>query len=229
VRGGGRSVAAMNSIDSLTLEVPDVAAARAFYATAFGIDTQLDFRVADAPASGFRGYTLSLLVGQPATVEALHGAALAAGAQELKPVKKSFWGVGGVVQAPDGAILKLATSARKDSGPATREIDQLVLLLGVEDVGASKRFYVDHGLAVDKSFPGKYVQFASEPGRIGLGLYGRKALAKDAGVAQDGSGSHRLVLGSRSGPFTDPDGFETDQPAVPTFVSTEMDVTGAGV
>ena len=45
---------------------------------------------------------------------------------------------------------------------------------------------------------------------VTLGLYGRRALAKDAGVAQDGSGSHRLIIGSGAGPFTDPDGFECE-------------------
>ena len=44
-------------------------------------------------------------------------------------------------------------------------------------------------------------------GAVTLGLYGRRALAKDAGVDQDGSGSHRLVIGGDGGAFTDPDGF----------------------
>jgi len=83
-----------------------------------------------------------------------------------------------------------------------------VLLLGAEDVPASKRFYVDHGLSVARSFGRKYVEFEASSGAVTLGLYGRRALAKDAGVAQDGSGSHRLAIGSDAGPFTDPDGFE---------------------
>jgi hypothetical protein len=45
------------------------------------------------------------------------------------------------------------------------------------------------------------------PSTSKLGLYKRRALAKDAGVSRDGSGSHRLVIGSDGGPFTDPDGF----------------------
>jgi len=40
-----------------------------------------------------------------------------------------------------------------------------------------------------------------------MNLVRRRALAKDAGVAPDGTGSHRLTIGSESGPFTDPDGF----------------------
>jgi predicted lactoylglutathione lyase len=134
-------------------------------------------------------------------------AALAAGATSLKPVAKSFWGFGAVVQAPDGAIWKVATSAKKDTGPATREIDQIVLLLGVEDVAVSKRFYVEHGLAVAKSFGRKYVEFATPGSAVKFALYGRRALAKDAGVSPEGSGSHRLVIGGDAGSFTDPDGF----------------------
>ena len=56
-------------------------------------------------------------------------------------------------------IWKLATSAKKDKGPATRKIDNLVLLLGAADLGASKRFYVEQGLQVKRSFPGRYVEF----------------------------------------------------------------------
>jgi hypothetical protein len=83
-----------------------------------------------------------------------------------------------------------------------------VLLLGAADVPASKRFYVDRGLAVARSFGRKYVEFDMPSGAVTLGLYGRRALAKDAGVAQEGTGSHRLIIGGDAGPFTDPDGFE---------------------
>ncbi|MGH3392131.1 MAG: glyoxalase [Actinomadura sp.] len=197
----------MISIDSVTLEVADATAANSFYTAAFGLDTQVRLRVSEAPTTGFRGFTLSLTVSQPSAVNSLIDAALDAGATSLKPAAKSFWGYGGVVQAPDGAIWKVASSAKKDTGPATREIDQIVLLLGVEDVAASKRFYVDHGLAVARSFGRKYVEFATGSSPVKLALYGRRALAKDAGVSPDGTGSHRLTIGSDAGPFTDPDGF----------------------
>ncbi|HEY1665280.1 MAG TPA: glyoxalase [Trebonia sp.] len=197
----------MTSIESITIDVADPAAAKKFYAAAFCLDTPLRFRAAEAPTAGFRGFTLSLTVSQPADVKALVEAALDAGATALKPVAKSLWGYGGVVQAPDGTIWKVATSAKKDKGPATKQIDQIVLLLGAADVGASKRFYTDHGLSVAKSF-GKYVEFATPSSPVKLGLYGRRALAKDAGVAPDGSGSHRLAIGGDAGSFTDPDGFE---------------------
>ena len=197
----------MVSIESVTIEAADPAAAERFYADAFGLDGQLRVRAAEAPTSGFRAFTLSLTVSQPANVKCLIEAAVDAGATTLKPVTKSFWGYGGVVQAPDGAIWKVATSAKKDTGPASRHIDQVVLLLGAADVAASKRFYLDHGLTVAKSFGRKYVEFATGPGPVKLGLYGRRALAKDAGVAPDGTGSHRLVIGGDAGHFTDPDGF----------------------
>ncbi len=195
----------MTSIESLTLEVPDPTAANAFYTAAFGLGTKLGLRASEAPTTGFRGFTLSLVVSQSATVDELVGAAVDAGATPLKPVKKSFWGYGGVVGAPDGTIWKVATSSKKNTGPASREIDEIVLLLGVSDIAASKRFYVDRGLEVARSFGRKYVQFSTA--HVKLALYGRRALAKDAGVSPDGAGSHRIVIGSDSGSFTDPDGF----------------------
>jgi predicted lactoylglutathione lyase len=197
----------MTSIKSITLETPDPTSANAFYATAFGLGTHLGVRASDAPTTGFRGFTVSLVVSQPSTVDTLIGAALDGGGTALKPAKKGFWGYGGVVQAPDGTIWKVATSSKKDTGPATRKIDNIVLLLGVADVKASKRFYIDRGLAVAKSFGSKYVEFATPESTVKLALYGRRAAAKDAGVSPDGTGSHRIVIGSDAEPFTDPDGF----------------------
>ena len=203
----------MTSIESVTLEVPDPTAATAFYTAAFGLGAQVRVRASEAPTAGFRGFTMSLIVSQPSTVSSLIDTALAAGATTLKPVQKSLWGYGGVVQAPDGAIWKVATSARKDTGPASRQVDQIVLLVAATDVAATKRFYVEHGLTVGKSF-GKYVEFAMPSSPIKLGLYGRRALAKDAGVSPDGTGSHRLTIGSDAGPFTDPDGFAWEAASV---------------
>ncbi|MDT7797671.1 MAG: hypothetical protein QOI78_1104 [Actinomycetota bacterium] len=195
----------MTSIESFTLEVADPAAAERFYTAAFGLGDRLRVRASEEPTTGFRGFTLSLTVSQPANVDALIGAALEAGATALKPAAKSMWGYGGVVQAPDGTIWKIATSAKKDTGPATREVDDVVLLLGATDVAASKKFYVDHGIAVGKSFGRMYVEF--ETTGLKLGLYRRKALAKDAGVSPEGEGSHRIAIVGDGTPFTDPDGF----------------------
>jgi hypothetical protein len=204
----------MTSIESITLEVPDPTIANAFYAAAFGLGTVVGVRASEAPTTGFRGFALSLVVSQPSTVDSLIGTALDGGATTLKPVKKSFWGVGGVVQAPDGTIWKVATSAKKETGPATRQVDDVVLLLGVADVKASKQFYVDRGLAVAKSFGSKYVEFETAGSPVKLALYSRRAAAKDAGVSPDGTGSHRIVIGCDAGPFTDPDGFAWEAPSV---------------
>ncbi|MFD5135703.1 glyoxalase [Streptomyces sp. NPDC058378] len=203
----------MASITSVTLEVADPTAAEHFYATAFGLGPELRVRASQEPSTGFRGFTLSLTVSQPSTVNGLIDAALDAGASAVKPATKSLWGYGGVVQAPDGTLWKIATSAKKDKGPATREIDRFVLLLGAEDVLASKRFHVGQGLTVGKSFGRKYVEFDTPSSPVTLALYGRRALAKDAGVPPEGTGSHRIALGSDIGPFTDPDGFEWEKPA----------------
>ncbi|WP_454858353.1 VOC family protein [Promicromonospora soli] len=196
----------MANIDSVTLEVADPSTARSFYDAAFDLGDRLQLRETDAPTSGFRGFHLSLISSQPANVNALFDAAVAAGASVLKPVTKSLWGHGVVVQAPDGTIWKMATSAKKDSGPAAREIDEIVLLIGAADVSASKKFYVERGMTVGKSF-GSYVDFKMGSSPIGFGLYKRAALAKDGGVPPEGSGSHRLAVNSDLGAFTDPDGF----------------------
>jgi uncharacterized glyoxalase superfamily protein PhnB len=197
----------MPSIESVILESPDPTTAAAFYDTAFGLGPRLRVRASNEPTDGFRGFTLSLVVAQPGNVDLLVGAAVNGGATTLKAPTKSFWGYGGVVRAPDGAVWKVASSTKKDTGPATRAIDDLVLLLGVADVKATKRFYVEHGLEVAKSYGSKYVEFASGSGTVKLALYGRRALAKDAGVPPEGGGSHRMVVVGGTGAFADLDGF----------------------
>jgi predicted lactoylglutathione lyase len=195
------------TLASVTLEVPDVEAAQHFY-TAFGVHDRVRLQPAETDSTGFRGFTLALTVSGPATVDGFVRAAVDAGATVLKPAAKSLWGYGGVVRAPDGTIWKIATSAKKDTGPDTREIDEFVLLLGVEDVKATKEFYASRGMAVAKSFGGKYVEFASGgPGTVKLALYKHRTLAKELGVPAEGSGGHRIVLGTGADACTDLDGF----------------------
>ena len=52
---------------------------------------------------------------------------------------------------------------------------------GRADVAASKRFYVERGLAVARASAAS-TSSSSRAGAVTLGLYGRRALAKDAGV-----------------------------------------------
>jgi hypothetical protein len=71
-RQASLSLAGMdNTIESLTLEVADSAASQDFYQAAFDLDTQVHARVADTRSSGFRGFTISLVVSQPSTVDSL--------------------------------------------------------------------------------------------------------------------------------------------------------------
>ncbi|MGC5021328.1 hypothetical protein [Micromonospora sp. DT47] len=76
----------------------------------------------------------------------------------------------------DGPPLTAWSSATTNS--------DVVLLLGVADVKASKQFYVDRGLAVAKSFGSKYVEFETAGSPVKLALYSRRAAAKDAGVSR---------------------------------------------
>lgn len=203
----------MATIESVVLGTPDPASAEAFYAAAFGLGSRLAVRASDAPTSGFRGYTLSIVVPGPSAVDGFVGSALDAGAEVLKPAARSLWGYGGAVRAPDGAVWTVASSSKKDTGPAGREIDDVVLLLGVADVKASKQFYVERGLAVAKSFGSRYVEFDLPGSPIKLSLYGRRAAARNAGVDPEGAGSHRIVVVGDLGPLTDPDGFEWEATA----------------
>lgn len=195
----------MPSIDHLIIEADDPTVHGSFYADAFALGPRVQVRGSTEPTSGFRGFTLSLVVPGPAGVDALAAAAVEAGGRVLKAASKSLWGYGGVVQAPDGTVVTLASSSKKDTGPADGTLDELVLQLGVDDVAASKRFYTEQGLTVGQSFGRKYVTF--ETGPVTLALYQRRALAKTAGVPPEGTGSHRVAVAADTGPFTDPDGF----------------------
>ena len=61
-RDKAANLAAMTAIESVTLEVPDTSAARAFYTDAFGLDGQIGVREGAGTSTGFRGFTLSLIV-----------------------------------------------------------------------------------------------------------------------------------------------------------------------
>ncbi|UVS78427.1 hypothetical protein Actkin_02160 [Actinokineospora sp. UTMC 2448] len=60
-----------------------------------------------------------------------------------------------------------------------------------------------------------YVEFDAGTSPVKLALYRRRALAKDAGVSPEGTGSHRLTIGGDAGSFIDPDGFawQAESPA----------------
>lgn len=99
----------MTAIESIVLESPDPQAAEEF-CTAFGADVPMRIRASQEPTSGFRGFSISLSVSQPSDVDALFADALDAGAESLKPPRKSLWGYGAVFRAPDGSVWKAVTS-----------------------------------------------------------------------------------------------------------------------
>ncbi|MGQ7311103.1 glyoxalase [Microbacterium arabinogalactanolyticum] len=193
------------NIHSITIEVgeDEIPAAESFYRDALRLGDRIDVQAGGQPSSGFRGFAPSVILAQPEDVDALFSRALAAGARALKPVTKSLWGYGGSLLSPDGTSWQIASANKTATGPATGEVERLVLLLGVDGVKASKRFYQDQGFTVAKSFPA-YVEFDS--GAVTLALYKRKALARQVGIDSDGSGSHRLTVVAEKA-FVDPDGY----------------------
>ncbi|HEY9482799.1 MAG TPA: hypothetical protein VIR00_07530 [Micromonosporaceae bacterium] len=76
----------MTSIEYVTLEVADPTAADAFYGEAFGLGDTVSIRASQVPTTGFHGFTLSLMVSQPSTVDSLVASALGGGATTLKAV-----------------------------------------------------------------------------------------------------------------------------------------------
>jgi len=210
------------SVDAITLGVLEPDQARRFYIDGFGLTVLADHGdfvslglgehsaplslyandalAADAQTKpdgdGFRGFTISYLVEQPAAVDLVVSRASAAGAQVIKPAKKSMWGgYSGVLRAPDGALWKVATPHKKgdavDSIPAPTDV---AVLLGLADVKRSLAFYEALGMTVGKAFGSKYADFASGAGTSTLALYGWEALAKDAGVPAAGSGFRSMTL-----------------------------------
>ena len=78
------------AIASLTLEVRDPAASQEFLRDRAWGWLRVQARVAGTPATGFRGFTISLVVGQPSAVDSLLGAALGGGGKTLKPAQKGL-------------------------------------------------------------------------------------------------------------------------------------------
>lgn len=193
----------MTSIEHITIEADSVDAG--FYDDVLGLDWRVRVVASSEATTGFRGFVLGLVVAQPVGVDGLMESTENAGAVVLKPPSKSLWGYGGALQAPDGTVITVASSTKKNTGPTSRKVDEIVLQLGVADVVTSRRFYAERGLAETKSFGRSYVEFATGP--VSLTLNARGALAKTVGLSADGTGSHRLVIGSDAGAFSDPDGY----------------------
>jgi catechol 2,3-dioxygenase-like lactoylglutathione lyase family enzyme len=62
------------------------------------------------------------------------------------------------------------------------------IMLGVEDLARSKKFYAEGmGAAIDQDYPG-FVKLSLGGGSSSLALYERGAAAQDAGVSPEGAG-----------------------------------------
>jgi hypothetical protein len=206
-------VTVMASIESVTLDVADLTAANRFYTGAFGLGTQVRLRASEAPTTGFRGFTLSLTVSQPATVNGLIGAALDAGATSLKPAAKSFGATAASYEPRTGLSGRSRRRRRRTParppGRSTRSCS----------CWEPRTWPRASGSTLTAAWPWRRALAASTSSsplrRVpsSWALYGRRAAAKDAGVSPEGTGSHRLMVGSDAGPFTDPDGFAWEEAA----------------
>ncbi|HYZ10734.1 MAG TPA: VOC family protein [Actinomycetota bacterium] len=67
------------------------------------------------------------------------------------------------------------------------DLQVTAIMLGVEDVARSRRFYEELGCAIDQDHP-TFVSFDLGDGSSSLALYPRQAAAQDAGVSPEGSG-----------------------------------------
>ena len=199
----------MTSIESITLEAPDPAAAGRFYTAAFGLGTQLRLRASKAPTAGFRGFTISLTVSQPATVKGPIGAALDAGATPLKPATKQFW-------AATPASCKPRTGPSGRSRPRRRRTPDRPPGRSTRSCCWAPRTWPRaNGSTPTAALPWR-MPMAASSSRSPLHPMPSSwrstgdAAARDAGVSPDGTGSHRLMIGSDAGPFTGLDGFAWD-------------------
>ena len=79
------------------------------------------------------------------------------------------------------------------------------IMIGVDDLARSKKFYGELGCAIDRDHP-HFVSFDLGDGSSSLALYEREAAARDAGVSSEGSGfrgvSFHFIVPSNSGPTT---------------------------
>jgi catechol 2,3-dioxygenase-like lactoylglutathione lyase family enzyme len=210
-------------IDIITLGVNDLQQAREFYGGAFGatVDVEdralkvslgpnaspLDLRAWDevandagvpARSSGFRGFTLSYILGSAEDVDRILTCAERHGGQVSKPPKNAVWGYSAYVTDPDGYLWKIASSKRRpllgrqqavaSNGDAVKP-QEVPITIGVADMKRAKELYSEGlGLPIKKAFGNKFVMFSGEGERSDLGMYKREALALDAAVPADGSG-----------------------------------------
>jgi len=205
-------------IDSITIGVGDLAAARRFYEGGFGAEVReaphdtLTLRlgphastialrpweaVADAAGvpsegSGFRGFTLSYILDTAEAVDDVLARLERHGGTISKPPKGAVWGYSAYVTDPAGHLWKIASSKLlagiRRRGAADGAPKEVPITLGVADMTRSKAFYKD-GLGLPvRKDYRRFVMFAGDEHASDLGMYKREALAADAAVPAAGDG-----------------------------------------
>ncbi|WP_283137096.1 VOC family protein [Rhizohabitans arisaemae] len=184
------------TLDRIDVHVTDPEKARAFYTSVFRLPAASPGAALELHGAGSLATTgrspreaaglvvVNYVVAQPSDVTQIVDAAAAAGAEVLRPPKKGFFGgFAGSFRSPDGTIWKVSAPKKKDTATASSPPlpTEIVLLLGVTDVAASRRFYEGLGFTVDRDYGSKFVDFAFRAPAFRLGLMPRKALARDVG------------------------------------------------
>jgi hypothetical protein len=85
----------MTYIEHLILEAEDTSAAAQFHKAAFGLDDLVRIRPAESPTQGSRGFSVSVVVAQPADVRELFQSAStpAPPPSSLSPRRSGAWAV----------------------------------------------------------------------------------------------------------------------------------------
>jgi catechol 2,3-dioxygenase-like lactoylglutathione lyase family enzyme len=210
-------------IDAITLGVKDLAQARRFFEHGFGgaiseepqalvvslgpnasrlvlrpWETAASEAGVEENTSGFRAFTLSLILTTPGDVDRILERAARRGGRVSKPAKASFWGYSAYVTDPSGYLWKIASAKRRrlisrkepsmNNGHVIKP-QEAPITIGVADMKRAKEFYRDGlGMPIKKSFGNKFALFGGEDGTSDLGMYKREALADDAEVNPEGSG-----------------------------------------
>ncbi|MGH3692271.1 MAG: hypothetical protein ACRDT7_19235 [Microbacterium sp.] len=190
----------MNSaLHSITVNCVDLDAAAGFYESVFSTSPakeeaavhmdlhgvgRLRLESGIVATAAFPRFVVTYILAQPGEVRTVMAAAERDGAMILKPAKKALFGsFAGSFRSPDGVIWKVASQSSKDtapSSPAPKPIETTVIL-GVSDPKASVPFYAALGMATDRDYGSKYIDFRPAEGASRLCLMQAPVLAKDVG------------------------------------------------
>jgi catechol 2,3-dioxygenase-like lactoylglutathione lyase family enzyme len=154
-------------------------------------------------SSGFRGFTLSYIVGEAPDVDDMLVRLVEAGGEIAKEPRFAFWGYSAHVADPSGHLWKIASPKRRPLLGRKREgsgvpqpvaAQELALTIGVSDMKRAKQFYEDGLGNPTKKDYSKFVSFGGGDGAPDLAMYKWDALADDANVSPDGSGFRGFAM-----------------------------------